>query len=71
MMLSIFILSGFKETIKNEVIGFNSHLKIEKYNLSNDENMFLYKDSVLSQIIKIEGINNSISVCKENINFKI
>jgi len=65
MMLSIFILSGFKETIKNEVIGFNSHLKIEKYNLSNDKNMFLYKDSVLSQIIKIEGINNIFPYIKK------
>lgn len=65
MMLSIFILSGFKETIKNEVIGFNSHLKIEKYNLSNDKNMFLYKDSVLSQIKKIEGINKIFPYVKK------
>ena len=65
MMLSIFILSGFKETIKNEVIGFNSHLKIEKYNLSNDENMFLYKDSVLSQIKKVEGINKVFPYVKK------
>ncbi|MDC3130437.1 ABC transporter permease [Bacteroidota bacterium] len=65
MMLSIFILSGFKETIKNEVIGFNSHLKIEKYNLSNDKNMFLYKDSVLSQIKKVEGINRVFPYIKK------
>jgi len=65
MMLSIFILSGFKETIKNEVIGFNSHLKIEKYNLSNDENMFLYKDSVLSQIKKLKGINKIFPYVKK------
>ena len=65
MMLSIFILSGFKETIKNEVIGFNSHLKIEKYNLSNDENMFLYKDSVLSLIKKVEGINKVFPYVKK------
>ena len=65
MMLSIFILSGFKETIKNEVIGFNSHLKIEKYNLSNDKNMFLYEDSVLSQIKKIEGINKIFPYIKK------
>ena len=65
MMLSIFILSGFKETIKNEVIGFNSHLKIEKYNFSNDENMFLYKDSVLSQIKKVEGINKVFPYVKK------
>ena len=65
MMLSIFILSGFKETIKNEVIGFNSHLKIEKYNLSNDENMFLHKDSVLSQIKKVEGINKVFPYLKK------
>ena len=66
MMLSIFILSGFKETIKNEVIGFNSHLKIEKYNLSNDKNMFLYKDSVLSQIKKVEGINRVFPYVKKS-----
>ena len=65
MMLSIFILSGFKETIKNEVIGFNSHIKIEKYNLSNDKNMFLYEDSVLSQIKKIEGINKIFPYIKK------
>ncbi len=65
MMLSIFILSGFKETIRNEVIGFNSHLKIEKYNLSNDKNMFLCKDSVLSQIEKIEGINKIFPYVKK------
>ena len=65
MMLSIFILSGFKETIKNEVIGFNSHIKIEKYNLSNDENMFLYRDSVLSQIKKVEGINKVFPYVKK------
>ena len=65
MMLSIFILSGFKETIKNEVIGFNSHLKIEKYNSSNNENMFLYKDSVLSQIKKVEGINKVFPYVKK------
>ena len=70
MMLSIFILSGFKETIKNEVIGFNSHLKIEKYNLSNDENMFLYKDSVLSQIKKVEGINIVFPYVKKTSIFK-
>ena len=70
MMLSIFILSGFKETIKNEVIGFNSHLKIEKYNLSNDENMFLYKDSVLSQIKKVEGINKVFPYVKKTSIFK-
>ena len=72
MMLSIFILSGFKETIKNQVIGFNSHLKIEKYSLSNDKNIFMYKDSVLSQIKKVEGINrifpyiNKTSILKYN-----
>ena len=65
MLLSIFILSGFKETIKNEVIGFNSHLKIEKYNLSNGKNMFLYEDSVLSQIKKIEGINKIFPYIKK------
>ena len=32
MILSVFILSGFKDNISNKVIGFGSHIKITKFN---------------------------------------
>jgi len=32
MILSVFILSGFKDDISNKVIGFGSHIKITKFN---------------------------------------
>ena len=32
MILSVFILSGFKDNISSKVIGFGSHIKITKFN---------------------------------------
>jgi lipoprotein-releasing system permease protein len=35
MVLSIFVLSGFKNQIKEKIVGFSSHVQIIPYNVSN------------------------------------
>ena len=40
MILSVFILSGFKDNISNKVIGFGSHIKITKFNKFQGESTF-------------------------------
>ncbi|MDR1847965.1 MAG: ABC transporter permease [Bacteroidales bacterium] len=46
MLMSVFVLSGFKNGIKEKIAGFSSHLQIVSYNVSN---AYLAEPVTLSQ----------------------
>ena len=54
MILSVFILSGFKDNISNKVIGFGSHIKITKFN----NNQSFENDPIDFNFEKYEEIKN-------------
>tara|TARA_X000000368_G_scaffold1197_1_gene952 strand:+ start:190 stop:1419 length:1230 start_codon:yes stop_codon:yes gene_type:complete len=63
MILSVFILSGFKDNISNKVIGFGSHIKITKFN----NNQSFENDPIDFNVDIYDKINNLDFVSHINI----
>ena len=63
MILSVFILSGFKDNISNKVIGFGSHIKITKFN----NNQSFENDPIDFNVDTYEKIKNLYFVKHINI----
>ena len=61
MILSVFILSGFKNKISNKVFGFGGHINISKfnYNQSYENDPIFLNPDVFS---KIESLDFVISI---------
>jgi len=58
MIISIAVLSGFKNTIKDKVTGFGAHLQILNYDLNSSyESVPITKiDSIIAKVKAIKGI---------------
>lgn len=58
MILSVSIVTGFKNEIRNKVIGFGSHIQIINYdsNISFETTPVRKDESLLSEILGIKGV---------------
>ncbi len=60
MLLSLAIVSGFQEQIRNKVIGFGSHFQINAIdrNYSRDSQRLLFNEDVYKQIKETPGVKH-------------
>lgn len=60
MLLSLAIVSGFQEQIRNKVIGFGSHFQITgiERNYSRDSQRLLFNKEVYNQLKETEGVKH-------------
>ena len=60
MLLSVFILSGFKAEISDKVFGFGGHINISKfsYNQSYENDPINYSKEIVSKIESIDNVEN-------------
>ncbi len=60
IIISIAVVTGFKEQIRNKVIGFGSHIQIVNYDSNNsfETNPIVKNDTVLQKINTIEGVKH-------------
>jgi lipoprotein-releasing system permease protein len=60
MILSLAIVNGFQQEIRNKVIGFGSHFQITSNdrNFSKDSQRLLFKSSVYDAIRNTEGVSH-------------
>ena len=60
MLLSVFILSGFKAEISDKVFGFGGHINISKfsYNQSYENDPINYSNEIVSKIELIDDVEN-------------
>ena len=60
MLLSVFILSGFKAEISDKVFGFGGHINISKfsYNQSYENDPINYSNEIVSKIESIDDVEN-------------
>ena len=60
MLLSVFILSGFKAEISDKVFGFGGHINITKfsYNQSYENDPINYSNEIVSKIESIDDVEN-------------
>ena len=60
MLLSVFVVLGFKHTIRDKVIGFGSHIKVTNFmtQMSSDQAPIAMNDSMMKVIGGIEGVKH-------------
>ncbi len=60
IIISIAVVTGFKEQIRNKVIGFGSHIQIVNYDSNNsfETNPIVKNDTVLQKINTIKGVEH-------------
>ena len=60
MLLSVFILSGFKAEISDKVFGFGGHVSVTKfsYNQSYENDPINYSKEIVSKIESIDDVEN-------------
>lgn len=60
MLLSVFVVLGFKHTIRDKVIGFGSHIQVTNFmtQLSSDQAPIAMNDSMMKVIGGIEGVKH-------------
>ena len=60
MLLSVFILSGFKSEISDKVFGFGGHVSVTKfsYNQSYENDPINYSNEIVSKIESIDDVEN-------------
>jgi lipoprotein-releasing system permease protein len=58
MILSLAIVSGFQEQIRNKVIGFGAHFQVTSMErgYSKDSNRLLYDSTIYKQLKEIQGV---------------
>ena len=58
MIVSVFVVLGFKHTIRNKVIGFGSHIQVTNFmtQMSSDQYPIVMSDSMISVIRGIAGV---------------
>ena len=61
MIVSVFVVLGFKHTIRNKAIGFGSHIQVTNFmtQMSSDQYPIVMNDSMLSVIRGIRGIKHA------------
>lgn len=60
MLLSVFVVLGFKHTIRDKVIGFGSHIQVTNFmtQMSSDQAPIAMNDSMTKVIGGIEGVKH-------------
>lgn len=60
MLLSVFVVLGFKHTIRDKVIGFGSHIQVTNFmtQMSSDQAPIAMNDSMMKVIGSIEGVKH-------------
>lgn len=60
MLLSVFVVLGFKHTIRDKVIGFGSHIQVTNFmtQMSSDQAPIAMNDSMMKVIRGIEGVKH-------------
>ena len=60
MLLSVFVVLGFKHTISDKVIGFGSHIQVTNFmtQMSSDQAPIAMNDSMIKVIGGIEGVKH-------------
>ncbi|MFM7310627.1 MAG: hypothetical protein ACKOZY_08465, partial [Flavobacteriales bacterium] len=58
MLMSVCIVSGFQQEIRNKVIGFGSHFQVigGETNFSQDSHPLLYDTLVYDKLKSVEGV---------------
>ena len=61
MIVSVFVVLGFKHTIRNKVIGFGSHIQVTNFmtQMSSDQYPIVMSDSMMSVIRGIVGVKHA------------
>lgn len=61
MIVSVFVVLGFKHTIRNKAIGFGSHIQVTNFmtQMSSDQYPIVMNDSMLSVIRGIRGVKHA------------
>ncbi|MDL2283120.1 ABC transporter permease [Odoribacter sp. OttesenSCG-928-G04] len=61
MLLSIFVIAGFKQEITHKLTGFSSHLNIVSYGNTNyyGESKVRFSDTLYSELHAINGVKNA------------
>ena len=61
MIVSVFVVLGFKHTIRNKVIGFGSHIQVTNFmtQMSSDQYPIVMSDSMMSVIRGIAGVKHA------------
>lgn len=60
MLLSVFVVLGFKHTIRDKVIGFGSHIQVTNFmtQMSSDQSPIAINDSMMKVVRGIEGVKH-------------
>ena len=57
MMLSVAIVVGFKNEVRNKIIGFGGHIQINSYTAAENEQPFVIADSsAISSLLACDGV---------------
>ncbi len=61
MLLSVFVVLGFKHTIRDKVIGFGAHIQVTNFmtQMSSDQYPIVMNDSMMKVIKKIPGVKHA------------
>jgi lipoprotein-releasing system permease protein len=61
MLLSVFVVLGFKHTIRDKVIGFGAHIQVTNFmtQMSTDQYPIVMNDSMMNVIKKIKGVKHA------------
>ena len=61
MIISVFVVLGFKHSIRNKVIGFGSHIQITNFmtQMSSDQYPVVMNDSMMTVIKGIPGVKHA------------
>ncbi len=58
MIITIFIVVGFKQEIREKVIGFGAHIQVVNFDNNNTYEMrpIHYSDSLIADVLSVEGV---------------
>ena len=61
MIISVFVVLGFKHSIRNKVIGFGSHIQVTNFmtQMSSDQYPVVMNDSMMTVIKGIPGVRHA------------
>ena len=60
MLLSVFVVLGFKHTIRDKVIGFGSHIQVTNFmnQMSPSQQPIVLNDSMMDVMRNIDGVEH-------------
>jgi len=61
MVVTVFIVIGFKQTVTNKVVGFGSHIQVVNFDNNNTYEMqpIFVSDTLLKKLRSIQGVNSA------------